>query len=219
MKTVEVFPTAIWYDTVEAVDNSRIVEFANALKDGSPQKRFPNNYFGYGKGGDYDRWLSFYLDERQITNSCPEIAKVRNHALSMGKEVLATLGANAGVELAFDNCWLNVNEKGEITRPHIHPGTIITCTYYVRTPDGCGNLVLENADNTVYWNFPPRLFRNRTRYTKVVETIVPSESMMVMFPANVMHYVEPNCNDVSRMSLTFNFIMRPPKDFKDPHYK
>lgn len=219
MQTIEIFPKAIWVDNISSIDNDLIVNYAYKLKFLDPEKRSPNNYLGYDKTIDSERWLSYYLTEEQITNGCSEIDKVRFFALLMGNKVLKQLNVNDGVSLFFDNCWLNINEVSEFTRPHIHPGTIITCTYYVQAPKNCGNLILQNPDNTIQWNFPPRLFRNRNKYTKIAEVIKPEDSKIVMFPANLMHYVEPNGNTENRISLTFNFLIKPTGTIKDPHYK
>jgi uncharacterized protein (TIGR02466 family) len=42
------------------------------------------------------------------------------------------------------NMWANINYKGGFNRPHMHPNSLWSGVYYIKTPENCGNLKCED---------------------------------------------------------------------------
>jgi uncharacterized protein (TIGR02466 family) len=41
------------------------------------------------------------------------------------------------------NMWANINYKDGFNRPHIHPNSLWSGVYYVKTPEKCGHLKIR----------------------------------------------------------------------------
>jgi hypothetical protein len=83
--------------------------------------------------------------------------------------------------------WFNLMGPGERTSLHTHEedGELLSAVYYVRTPEHCGDLLLED---------PPVTVRVR-----------PEAGLMVLFPPDLPHAVEPNGSTAARLAVAFNF--------------
>jgi uncharacterized protein (TIGR02466 family) len=40
--------------------------------------------------------------------------------------------------------WANINPPGGYNRPHMHPNSLWSGVYYIKTPKNCGHLKLED---------------------------------------------------------------------------
>ena len=83
--------------------------------------------------------------------------------------------------------WFNEMKPGHKTLPHTHDDAdeLLSGVYYVTAPPRCGNLVLTDGDASV--------------------ALKPQAGMFVFFPPDLLHEVEPNRSDETRLSLGMNF--------------
>lgn len=106
--------------------------------------------------------------------------------------------------------WINVNPTGAYNTPHDHPGNLWSGTYYVATPHAgeasaaSGRIEFIDsrsglADNLV--NAP---------FTASKCGVRPKPGMLLLFPANLLHWVHPNAAAEDRVTIAFNarFIPR-----------
>ena len=106
------------------------------------------------------------------------------------------------------NMWANINYKGGFNRPHLHPNSLFSGVYWVKTPENSGNLMLYEPrpgaqctmPNRKEGKLPPELWRE-IHYQ-------PKAGTVVMFPAWLWHEVRPNQSDDIRISVSFNFLQR-----------
>ena len=106
------------------------------------------------------------------------------------------------------NMWANVNQKGGFNRTHIHPNSLWSGVYYVKTPPNCGHLKLEDPRSIALMTRPrmkpgpqpARLWRE-THYE-------PIAGRLIMFPSWLNHCVDPNQSDDIRISVSFNFMQK-----------
>jgi oxalate decarboxylase/phosphoglucose isomerase-like protein (cupin superfamily) len=98
----------------------------------------------------------------------------------------------ADLNLRYDcpMAWINVKEPGTSIELHGHPDSTFAVTYYIKTPEECGNLVL--VDTNTY------LLGGET----TLKTIKPEAGKLVFFPAYVLHYIEENRSNDLRISLS-----------------
>ena len=93
------------------------------------------------------------------------------------------------------NMWANVNYPKCYNRPHIHPNSLFSGVYFVKTPKGSGNLMLYDPRPG-----PSELWRE-VHYE-------PIAGRIIMFPAWLWHEVKPNESNDTRISVSFNFLQR-----------
>ena len=111
------------------------------------------------------------------------------------------------------NMWANINYPGGYNRPHLHPNSLFSGVYWIKTPIKSGNLMLydprpgvhttmpnRNADGPKEGQLPPDLWRE-VHYE-------PIAGRIIMFPAWLWHEVQPNRSNDTRISVSFNFLQR-----------
>ena len=106
------------------------------------------------------------------------------------------------------NMWANINYPGGYNRPHLHPNSLFSGVYWIKTPVKSGNLMLYeprpgaqcNMPNRKEGQLPPQLWRE-IHYE-------PRAGTIVMFPAWLWHEVRPNESNDTRISVSFNFLQR-----------
>jgi uncharacterized protein (TIGR02466 family) len=96
--------------------------------------------------------------------------------------------------------WINENSKGVGNPLHDHGGSLLTCTYYVKSPADCGDLLLVDPRGGVNWEWLEDGGIRGIKYKRVK----PKEGKLVLFPAYVLHEVEKNMSDDKRISITTN---------------
>jgi len=201
MQQLECFVTPYWVGELSDINNDNIANLAYKLRDASPEKREVSYY---RKSPTGLKWRSYYLTNSEI-DSCPDLKKVISYTLETAKRNLSQFNPVASVSVAIDAVWFNISGRGEYIAPHIHPGHVLFSTYYPKAPKNCGNLVLMNPNDSVYWTFPPGGYMPRSTFTDVNKTIEVTESLLFMGPGYIQHYVEPNESDEDRISVAINF--------------
>jgi uncharacterized protein (TIGR02466 family) len=106
----------------------------------------------------------------------------------------------------LDNLWINISKKNNYNYSHNHPMSYYSGVYYIQCPENCGNIVFEDSSNNVV----DLLYRNQKikEDNKMFENYYYNvkEGLMILFPSNLMHRVEPNQSDEDRISISFNLI-------------
>src|SRR6185295_15546375 len=69
------------------------------------------------------------------------VAHLDRHVAMFARALDFDLGKR---RLKLDSIWLNVMQSGAVHTAHIHPGSVISGTYYVAAPKGAGALKLED---------------------------------------------------------------------------
>ena len=95
--------------------------------------------------------------------------------------------------------WFNINGYKDHNIEHLHPGSIYSGVYYVKTPENCGSLTFTHPAIDLLLNFPDEgkdgLFK-----------VTAEENLLYIFPSWLKHYVSSNMNtnNEERISLSFN---------------
>ena len=109
---------------------------------------------------------------------------------------------------ALGNMWANVNYPSGFNRPHLHPNSLFSGVYWIKTPLKSGNLMLYDPRPGVHTTMPnrkegqlpPQLWRE-VHYQ-------PRAGTIIMFPAWMWHEVRTNESNDTRISVSFNFLQR-----------
>ncbi|HZR37062.1 MAG TPA: TIGR02466 family protein [Nevskia sp.] len=93
------------------------------------------------------------------------------------------------------------NGKGASNTAHNHPNCLLSGSYYLDTPPGCGDILFRDPREVAYVYQPPYADgRSRTPDT----AIKPDPALLLLFPPWLLHWVEPNDSDSDRISVAFN---------------
>tara|TARA_X000001388_G_scaffold31316_1_gene22198 strand:+ start:4271 stop:4852 length:582 start_codon:yes stop_codon:yes gene_type:complete len=111
-------------------------------------------------------------------------------------------------EPLLGNMWANINQKGGYNKPHVHPNSLFSGVYYVKTPPNCGRLICQDPRPGIQTTMPTRKSGELPRNLWRDIHLEPVENRIIIFPAWLWHQVEPNQSDNLRISVSFNFIQR-----------
>ena len=106
------------------------------------------------------------------------------------------------------NMWANINPPGGFNRPHLHPNSLFSGVYWIKTPQNSGNFMIYEPrqgaqctmPNRKEGKLPPELWRE-VHYE-------PVAGRCIMFPSWLWHEVKPNESNDTRISVSFNFLQR-----------
>ena len=106
--------------------------------------------------------------------------------------------------LRLDSLWVNVLKPGAAHSGHIHPGSVLSGTYYVRTPERSGALRLEDPRLPLMMAAPPR----RQGAPGAFVYLQPQAGTLLMWESWLRHEVMPNRAKTERISVSFNYAWR-----------
>ena len=90
------------------------------------------------------------------------------------------------------NWWFNINGKGASNLPHTHPGADIAIVFYLTDSDGLLNFV------------NPFTMRRFELHSEQFIGLNAKKGDILIFPADLVHYVRPNKRDTDRVSISMN---------------
>jgi uncharacterized protein (TIGR02466 family) len=122
---------------------------------------------------------------------------------------------NKKIELVLRESWTTHTSKYGFNTPHSHADNTVIGVYYLRTFDKCGDLLLHDPRGS--HGFLPK-YEIDTAGTLVSDRsyhrINPNVGDLVLFPAYLVHSVEPNMSDETRVSFAMNFKYKDYNQFK-----
>jgi len=97
--------------------------------------------------------------------------------------------------------------------PHLtHPQSFFVAILYLNNSENnSGNLTLLNPNSTNDHLIPHDAIAEYTPYTRMYTRIPPTEKLLIVHPAWIMHYVSQEVPEENRMSIAFNFSLDLPK--------
>jgi len=111
-------------------------------------------------------------------------------------------------EPILGNMWANINHPGGYNRPHIHPNTLFSGVYYIKTPPNCGELVCNDPRSGNQTVMPVRVKGTPPKHLWRECHLEVKEGRLIIFPAWLWHCVEPNQSNDIRISVSFNFVQK-----------
>ena len=106
------------------------------------------------------------------------------------------------------NMWANINYPGGYNRPHLHPNSLFSGVYWIKTPVKSGNLMLYDPRPGVHCTMPNRKEGQLPSQLWREVQYEPIAGRIIMFPAWLWHEVKPNQSNDIRISVSFNFLQR-----------
>ena len=106
------------------------------------------------------------------------------------------------------NMWANINYPGNSNRPHLHPNSLFSGVYWIKTPMKSGNLMLYDPRPGVHTTMPNRKEGKLPSQLWREIHYEPKAGRCIMFPAWMWHEVKPNESNDTRISVSFNFLQK-----------
>ena len=182
------FPTIVYGKDVQ-LDNSKlaqdIVNWSNQDKGVSK-----TNYKGWHSTTDMGQK--------------PEYQQLVTELLRMQKEIYDNEHLDRHARLG--NMWANINPTDGMNQPHIHPNSLFSGVYYVKSQPKAGRLKIYDPRPGVQFIMPVRKPGDPGKDMWRDANIQPVVGRIIMFPAWLWHSVEPNKSNDLRISVSFNFI-------------
>ena len=182
------FPTVVYGKDVQ-LDNNQL---AQDIINWSNQDR------GVSKT-NYKGWHS-----TTSMHTKPEYQQLVTELLRMQKEIYDNEHIDRHARLG--NMWANINPTDGMNQPHIHPNSLFSGVYYVKSQPNAGRLKIYDPRPGVQFIMPTRKPGNPGRDMWRDANIEPVVGRIIMFPAWLWHSVEPNKSNDLRISVSFNFI-------------
>jgi uncharacterized protein (TIGR02466 family) len=134
----------------------------------------------------------------------PEYQQLVTELLRMQKEIYNNEHLDRHARLG--NMWANINPTDGMNQPHIHPNSLFSGVYYVKSQPKAGRLKIYDPRPGVQFIMPTRKPGNPGKDMWRDANIEPVVGRIIMFPAWLWHSVEPNKSNDLRISVSFNFI-------------
>lgn len=178
-----IFPTVISTAEIE-IDNNKLEQFIQNLRKQDPIGRTYSN-----KGG----WQSQDLDL-----TAGELSDLLDNILSVTDAVAKELNLT---NLRLTNAWANINEPFNYNQLHVHPGAILSGTYYIKKPSNSGPIEFMRSDGGEHFTNPAQ----KSFFVDGWALFEPTAGTIIIFPGWLKHSVGPNLSQEERISISFNF--------------
>ena len=136
--------------------------------------------------------------------SKPEYQLLVNELMIMCKDVFKEEWLDR--EPVLGNMWANINPKEGSNQPHIHPNSLFSGVYYVKSNPQAGRLKIYDPRPGTQIVMPARLEGQPPKHLWRDANLDPIPGRIIMFPAWLWHAVEPNQSNDLRISVSFNFV-------------
>jgi uncharacterized protein (TIGR02466 family) len=136
--------------------------------------------------------------------SKPEYQLLVNELMIMSKDIFKEEWLDR--EPVLGNMWANINPKEGMNQPHIHPNSLFSGVYYVKSNPKSGRLKIYDPRPGIQMVMPVRKEGQPPKHLWRDANLDPIPGRIIMFPAWLWHAVEPNQSNELRISISFNFI-------------
>ena len=102
--------------------------------------------------------------------------------------------------------WVNLHDRGGFNFLHVHEGSLLSGSFYLKVPPGSGRFVFRDPRPGVVHGYVKGAVPNG--YSDI--QLTPEAGLMVLFPCWMEHYVEPHDSDEPRIVIAFNAVTANP---------
>lgn len=181
------FSSVILYKDIK-INNKNLLNFINDIKKNDKGRILSN------EGG----WQSNGLDQNK-----KELKELKENIIEEVKNYsnYVSLLNNKNY---LQEIWVNINNYKDYNLLHNHPKSIISGSYYLKTPKNCGNIILYHPCNQMSVDWDP-VIKQYNHLNSTTWNIPVEEGKLILFPSWLYHSVSPNLNKKEeRISLAFN---------------
>lgn len=187
LQSFDVFPTRIWQAHLDSLQ-PRYAEWTSwvlALRAANPAAAGRTNRSG---------WNSKEMDVLER----PLFAPLRQVIRSACATALGEMGRG---RQAFElQSWINLHDRGGFNFLHMHEGSLLSGSFYLKVPAGSGELAFRDPRPGVLHG----VIKGSVANGHADIHLKPSTGLLVLFPCWMEHYVEPHESDEPRICIAFN---------------
>ena len=184
----EFFPTSVFGKDVK-LDNNKLAQDIINWSNEDPEAQKTN----------YKGWHS-----KTDMHTKPESKSLVDELMTMCKDVFKEEWLDR--EPTLGNMWANINPRDGLNQPHIHPNSLFSGVYYIKSNPQAGRLRIYDPRPGAQIIMPVRKKGKPPRHLWRDANLDPFPGRIIMFPAWLWHSVEPNQSNDIRISVSFNFI-------------
>ena len=140
----------------------------------------------------------------------PEFAEIKHHVDTAIKDyTYNVLQIDPELKLKLVCSWAVVGGPNSMTQKHIHQNSIFSGTFYIKSEQGAGDLILTTPKSSTTF-LPPAISPKMTGiniFNTKTWHITPRTGDIVICPSHVFHEVSPNKSGENRSSIAFNYYL------------
>lgn len=159
------------------------------------RKNYPGGFTSYATMNRLHQSFSTFMElERRLAP----------HVRALARHLQMELGRG---ELGMTDCWVNIMPRHAVHSLHLHPLSVLSGSYYVKTPRGCSRIRFEDPRLDRFMAAPPRTKSCRPENRRHV-TYAAEAGRILLFESWLRHEVATNTVSAERISISFNFAWR-----------
>jgi uncharacterized protein (TIGR02466 family) len=144
----------------------------------------------------------YSMDDLPFVNGINELKQIMCDAAEH-------LAAGQGVDITkykaiIPNIWMSNMRKGSAHLKHAHGGSMYSGTYYVKCPEGSGNIRFYNPSTHLLNLTRPPISQDDNAITSPWVDFKPIPGKLMLWNSYVEHEVLENTNTQPRISISFN---------------
>jgi uncharacterized protein (TIGR02466 family) len=189
LQSFDLFPTRIWQARLAALTPhlQDWVTAVLALRAASPQPAGRTNRQG---------WNS----QDMAVLEQPVFALLQQAIRAACSSALQEMGVR---DVPFHlQSWINLHDRGGFNFLHVHEGSLLSGSFYLKVPVGSGKFVFRDPRPGVVHGYVKGAVANG--YSDV--HLAPDAGLLVLFPCWMEHFVEPHNSDEPRITIAFNAL-------------
>ena len=187
LQSYDLFPTRIWQAHLDALQPhfAQWTSAVLALRAASPAPAGRTNRSG---------WNSREMDILER----PVWAPLRQAVDAACAAALGEMGR--GGQVFHLQSWINLHDRGGFNFLHVHEGSLLCGSFYLKVPAGSGALCFRDPRPGVIHG----VIKGSVPNGHADVHLKPSTGLLVLFPCWMEHYVEPHESEEPRICIAFN---------------
>ena len=155
----------------------------------------------------YDGYTS-YASLDDLPERFPEIAELKAFLDSEAEAYARDLHWDMQDQtLELNGLWVNILGESGSHSGHIHPGSVISGTYYVTIPEEAGQLKFEDP-RLAFMMAAPQPEEDAPEAARRFVYVTPTQGHAMFWESWLRHEVMPNRSDIPRLSISFNYAIK-----------
>jgi uncharacterized protein (TIGR02466 family) len=107
--------------------------------------------------------------------------------------------------LAMTDCWVNIMSREAVHPLHVHPGAVVSGTFYVSTPPGCSAIRFDDPRPGRSKALAPPRFPSCRPENREQVSYAAEAGKVILFESWLGHEVPRNPTLEERVSISFNY--------------
>ncbi len=193
LQSFDLFPTRIWqaHPTGLSAHLEPWVSAVLAMRAANPKPAGRTNRQG---------WNS----EDMAVLDQAEFAPLQQAIRAACAKALSEMGVS---DIPFHlQSWINLHDRGGFNFLHVHEGSLLSGSFYLKVPPGSGKFAFRDPRPGVIHGYVKGAVPNGYSDIK----LTPDAGLLVLFPCWMEHFVEPHNSDEPRITIAFNAIQGTP---------